>query len=210
MVQVINIKPEYEVILGFLYPTYSITLSQAVVSKFITHRQIRSKQEREALDIYYSDGIFISTQIFDEIYDETKIVEECIKFAQSRFKSRKKTFKPSKENFIDDCVKFIVGIPLEEEQSNIIELFESLGTKSFPNKFFSLLSTMAPPQLLAAVTTFTSKCNEDATTPYYKKKFMLHGKKVKNNLIKALDSYSVRRVNNSGCSECKLIMDIYG
>lgn len=209
MVQVINIKPEYEAILGFLYPTYSITASQAVVSKFIVHRQVRSKQERETLDIYYSDGIFISTQIFDELWDEQKIKEECVKFAQKTFKSRKKVFNPSEENFVQDCVNFIVGIPSEEEQTDIIELFDSLGTKSFPIKWFNLLNKTAPQQLLAAITTFTSKCNADSTSVYYRKKYALHGKKIKANLVHALDSYLARRMSSSGCSECKLIMDIY-
>lgn len=97
MVKVISIQPEYEVILGFLFPNYTIVDSAAVTSKFITHRIIKSKAEREALDLYYSEGVFISSQIFDELWDEEKIAEECVKFSHQRFKNRKKTLKYTKD-----------------------------------------------------------------------------------------------------------------
>ena len=62
-VQVINIDPAHEEILSFLFPTYSVSNSPAVTTKFITHRDVKSKREREALSLYYSDCVFIPTQI---------------------------------------------------------------------------------------------------------------------------------------------------
>ena len=64
-VKVINISSKNEPILAFLFPTYSVGSTVPSVSKFIAHRDIRSRAEREALDFRYDDCVFISNQIFD-------------------------------------------------------------------------------------------------------------------------------------------------
>lgn len=209
MVKVINIKPEHEVLLSFLYPEYSITDSASVVNKFIVHRQVKSLSERETLNHYYDQGIFISSQIFDEIWDENKLKELCIEYARVHFKSRKKTLLTSSETFVQDCVNFMFGITSEVDETDILELFDTVGSKSFPVKFFNMCESVPYSKLFSALLTFTSKLNVDTTSAYYKKKYLNFGPLIKKNLMKSIDTYTERIQDYSGCSECKFIMNLY-
>lgn len=207
-IKVINILPEHEAILGFLYPTYGFSDSLAVTSRFIAHREVKSKAEREALDWQYSDGVFISSTIFDEVWDTDKIKEECIKFSHSAFKNRKKTFQPSDDNFINDCINFIFSIPSIEEQSSVNELFDSFGSASFISKFIILTESIPYQQLTAALTTFISKISIDSASAYYKKKAILYRDRIDINLTKALDNYINAPKDFNGLNECKLFLDL--
>lgn len=207
-IRVINILPEYEPILSFLFPEYSLTDSAAVTSKFIVHRTVRSRVEREALDWQYSDGIFISTQIFDELWDEEKIKQECIEFSRIRFKNRKKTLNTSKETFIKDCSDFIFGIPNIEEDSAITELFDSFGSAMFAIKFFNVCENLPYQQVAASVTTFISKIKKDSTSVFYKKKAMLLEDKIQVNMLEAVDEYNQSIQDHLGVNVCKLFMNL--
>lgn len=207
-VKVINISPEFEPILSFLYPDYTITDSAAVTSKFITHRTVRSKIEREALDCNYHDAVFISTQIFDELWDEEKIKQECIEFSRKRFKNRKKTLITNRETFVKDCIDFIFGVPNLEEDVEINELFESFGSGAFPSKFFKVSERIPVQQVYASMITFISKIRKDTNSAFYKKKAMLFEDKINNNLLEALDNYNLGVKDQLGVQECKLLMSL--
>lgn len=207
-VRVINILPEHEPILSFLFPTYAITDSAAVTSKFITHRTVRSKAEREALDWQYSDCVFISTQIFDELWDEDKIKQECIDFSRIRFKNRKKTLTTNKDTFVKDCVDFIFGVPSLEDESSITELFESFSSASFPTKFFNICESYPYQQVVASMITFISKIRKDSTSVFYKKKAMLLEDKINANMLESIDEYNQTLVDGYGVNDCKLFMNL--
>ena len=207
-VQVINITPELEGILSFLYPTYTITDSPAVTSKFITHRKITSKVQRDALNYMYTDCVFISTQIFDEVWNEEKIVNECIDFARVHFKSRKTKFTPSKDNFIEDCKNFLVGTLIEEEESPVFKLFDLVGSNSFIKEYFQLIETVPYQQVFAALTTFISKLDKNSPSLFYKKKAFVLKDKVDARLLKAIDNYNLS-LKGDGVAECKFIVDLF-
>lgn len=208
-IKVINIQPQHEVILGFLFPDYVITDSLAVTRNFITHRDVKSRVEREALDIHYDNGIFISNQIFDEIWDEDKIKQECIEFSRKRFKNRKKTINTTKETFIEDCVKFIFDIPSLEDDNSILELFESFGSAKFPVNYFKLLETVDYQQVVASLITFISKINKESSNIYYKKKGILLEDKINTNLEQSIDNYNLSVKDGYGVTECYLFCSLF-
>lgn len=208
MVKVINIKPEYELILGFLYPNYAITDSLSVTSKFITHRNVKSKIEREALDLYYTDGVFISSQIFDEIWDEDKIKQECIEFSRLKFKNRKKTIITSSDTFIQDCVNFIFQSSSEEEDLAITKLFDSFGSAEFISQFVLLSEKIPYQKLTASMITFLSKIKSDSNSAFYKKKALLYEKKINDNMLSALDNYNNSNRDESGLNECSFFVQL--
>lgn len=208
-VKVININPEYERILTFLYPTYAFTDSPAVLSKFITHRDIKSKRERESLDIRFDDCIFISSQIFDEVWDEDMIKEKAIEFARLHFKSRKKTIPQCTDNFIDDVINFMFGVSSEEETSLIYELFEAFGSVSFVKEYFQKSKQVPIPVLNSALNTFITKVINSDTSVYYKKKNLIYGGKIKANLESALSSFLLREKDSYGLSIVKFYTDLY-
>ena len=79
-VRVISLgQSDYFRILPFLFPGYSVVGPNAVISSsFIQYRDIKSRSERESLDFDYSDCIFISRQIFDEVWSEDVIRREVL------------------------------------------------------------------------------------------------------------------------------------
>lgn len=207
-VKVINISKDYEGILSFLYPTYTVTDSVAVTSKFITHKNISSKAQRDIIEYQFNDCIIISSQIFDEVWDESKIIEECIRYSRDVFKSRRVKLTPSKEDFISDCIDFIIGITPLEENNNIFQLFDSLGSNSFAIKYFNLIETVPYQQVFAALTTFISKLDKESPNVFYKKKAFLLKDKVDKNLLHAIDNYRIS-LKGDGIAECKFIMDLF-
>lgn len=207
-VKVINISPDLEDILGFLYPTYTITDSVAVCSKFITHKNIVSKAQRDALDYAYNDCIFISTQIFDEVWDAPKVIDECIRYARTHLHSRRTKLEPQQGTFIEDCVNFIVGNINEEEESTIFQLFDNLGSNTFPIKYFEIIETIPYQQVFAALTTFISKLDKNSPNVFYKKKAFLLKDRVDKNIYTAIDNYN-QAYKGDGIAECKFIMDLF-
>lgn len=206
-VQVISIKKEHEPLLGFFYPTYSITDSPAVTRNFITHLEIKSKYERDVLNVRYENAVIISTQIFDEVWDEQVLIKKSIEFAKVTFHSRKTKLTPSPDTFVLDCVNFMFNNTSEELESQVTDLFESFGSQSFYKKFVDLTLQVPIPVLLTAMNTFLSKIlNSDS--PYYKKKAMLYKTKLQQNFYKALDSYTLRDKDPYGLSSMKFYSDL--
>lgn len=210
MVQVINIKKEYEVLLSFLYPDYSIVDGVHGTRKFITHHDVTSKQERDSLDVYYEDCIFISTRIFDEVWDEDVLKQKCVEYANSRLKNRKRKIEASQESFVVDCINFMYNSVNDDEEEAIGTLFEAFGSVRFPQVFFGLAERIPVKKLIAAMNTFVGKVMhcDDSSALFYKQKASLYQKRIRLNMMKALDDYIVRGTDDSGLSECKFYMDL--
>lgn len=204
-VKLINISPEFENILGFLYPDYQILSSGFASKKFITHYDVTSLVEKDSLNLRYSDAIIISTKIFDEVWDLTKIKEEVLLYQHKVFRSRKKSIST------DDPNEMLMSCFFEEieEDSKIIELFDTIGSRQFIQKFLEFSKTTPAPVLESAVLTFLNKVMMDTSSVYYKKKFMTLGPKIKANFVTAYDSYKLRVPDQHGLSFIKFINDIF-
>lgn len=207
-VKVINIAPEHEPLLAFLFPTYSVVESASAVSRFIAHRDIKTKMEREALDFRYDDCVFISTQIFDEYYDEEVIKREVINFSRIMFKNRKTKLETTKETFIDDCKDFIYGLTDEKTESVIFELFDVFGSGMFVKKFLEISQSTPVPVLISAMNTFVVKILNADNSIYYKKKAILFKDKITKNFYKALDAFNDRITDDFGLSWIKFYNDL--
>lgn len=209
-VQVINIKKEFEPILAFLFPTYTIATGSHGSKEFIVHHDVESKMERESLDVYFEDCIFISTRIFDEVWDEDVIKRKCVEFANNRLKNRKKKIEADKETFVQDCIDFMFGVSGEDEE-DINELFEAFGSAKFTTVFFEKADKVPVQRLIASMNTFIGKiliC-DDSSSVYYKGKAALYKKKIRQNLMKAMDEYTQREFDNTGLSVCKFFVDLF-
>lgn len=212
MVKVISIKPEYERILAFLYPNYAICPEGVVYSeKFITHRNIASKTERESLEVRHKDCIFISTRIFDEIWDEDKIEKEALEFSRIYLKNRKRTTGVERDSdFIDNLLKFMFyQDSLDAQNEKIYELFDNFGSKNFNRIFLELSETMPVQVLTASMNTFIYKITqENNPSLYYKKKALLYKEKISKNFLKAYDEYCMRDNDPFGLSYIKYFNDL--
>lgn len=211
MIKVISIKPEFERILLFLYPTYTFRDNIRAVSNFITHRDITHISERENLGVRYENAIFISTRIFDEVWDETKIKEEVLLFCRKKFKSRRRTLNiPSDDFFVDNLIDFIFKYDGDvEEDSSIMNLFNSFGSKLFTTEFLQMTYTTPLSVLIASMNTFITKTvQEDNTSMFYKKKSILYRDKIRKNLIKAYDNYKIRGKDITGLSYVRFCNDL--
>lgn len=210
-VQVISIKPEYVRFLLFLYPTYTFTQSGNVVNKFITCRDIKSPAEMNSVKYHYSDAVIVSSQLYDEVWDEEVLKNKCVEYARVHFKSRKKSVPvvaTEGDEFIDELIKFMFGGMSFSDEGSIFELFNSFGSKAFDEQYIKYLETHPFPPLKAAMLTFISKVISDSTSIYYKKKFMQYGSKIKINFIRAYDSYIVRGDDIYGLSFLKFLKDL--
>ena len=208
-VQVINIAKEHEVLLPFFYPTYSIAESPAVTRKFIARRDIKSKREREALSLYFDDCIFISTQIFDEFWDEDRIKQEAVNFVRKNFKSRKHTIQSSSETFVEDILKFMFELSTDEEDTTIHELFEAFGSARFAVKFIETTKVCPLPVVITSMNTFIGKILSDSSSIYYKKKAALYRDKIKANFVTALDNLNQSTYDEFGLSQIKFYTDLW-
>jgi hypothetical protein len=186
-VEVINIKKEHEIILGFLYPNYTIIKDSLYLSDdFIINKDIKSRTEREYLDVRFNNCLVISTMLFDEFWNEEVLEQKALEFARVHFKSRKKTISiDHDDNFIENLLNFMFLQNDEEESKEIFRLFDSFGSKTFNSVFLELSTEVPVPVLIASFNTFIYKIlNVSNQTVYYKKKSLLFGEKIKANLIK--------------------------
>lgn len=178
--KVINISKEFEPILYFLYPDYTLVETTSKFSRFIIRKDIKSKNDREVLNFNYEDCIFISAKIFDEVWDQDKIVEEVISFARTRLQSRKRTFKPLNTEgpeFIQECIHFMfTGESFMDSETDINALFQSYGSKVFMREFMVQCKENGTSRTVAAMDTFITKVLSDTESLYYKKaKIRLEG-----------------------------------
>lgn len=185
-VEVINISKDYEPILNFLYPTYTWLETPSKFRDFIVHKNITRKVDRELLDHNFESGVFISSQIFDSLWDEDKIKEQVLEYAKVKFKCRKKTLKTLNTEgpeFIAECVNFIfTGLTFEESETRIDELFRSYGSQQFLRLFLKFCEESGRGRTVAAMETFISKVLTGSESLYYKKAAMRLGSAIKQNL----------------------------
>lgn len=163
----------YERILSFLYPSYSIMAHPMVCSEFITWRDIVDRSERETLDYEYSNCVFISKRLFDELWTEDVIIREVLAFARDRLGSRKRVFRPlAKEGdaFIDECIRFMfTGECDVESDDSVLQLFDMYGSSQFQGQFVSLCNERGVRYILKGMSTFLSRVLYGSDSLYYKK-----------------------------------------
>lgn len=186
-------RKEYECILPFLYPTYSVVSAPSVFSHFILRMNIKQRSDREALDYQYSDCVIISKQIFDELWSEQEIIREVLDFARRVMGSRKRTFRPIHKDgseFIDECIQFMFsGVGGEDDESSaVMELFDSYGSASFVPKYLALCSTESTNKVSRSMETFVLKVLQGSDSRYYQRAAMRLRGALQPNLVSAVES----------------------
>ena len=192
-VEVISIAPEFESILGFLYPNYSFVDNLFKFKNFIIHKEITTKNDRERLNYQYEDSVFISSRIFDEVWTVDVIKQKVLEFAQRRFGSRKKVLKTLNvegKPFVDECVNFMfTGKTFEEEENRIDALFKSYGSQSFFREFLTQCKDLGVNRTVSSMETFVGKVLSDTESIYYKRAKMRLELPLHQNIVGALQDY---------------------
>lgn len=192
-VEVISIAPEFESILGFLYPNYSFVDNLFKFKNFIIHKEITTKNDRERLNYQYEDAVFISSRIFDEVWTVDVIKQKVLEFAQRRFGSRKKVLKTLNvegKPFVDECVNFMfTGKTFEEEENRIDALFKSYGSQSFFREFLTQCKDFGVNRTVSSMETFVGKVLSDTESIYYKRAKMRLELPLHQNIVGALQDY---------------------
>lgn len=192
-VEVISIAPEFESILGFLYPNYSFVDNLFKFKNFIIHKEITTKNDRERLNYQYEDAVFISSRIFDEVWTVDVIKQKVLEFAQRRFGSRKKVLKTLNvegKPFVDECVNFMfTGKTFEEEENRIDALFKSYGSQSFFREFLTQCKDLGVNRTVSSMETFVGKVFSDTESIYYKRAKMRLELPLHQNIVGALQDY---------------------
>lgn len=192
-VEVISIAPEFESILGFLYPNYSFVDNLFKFKNFIIHKEITTKNDRERLNYQYEDAVFISSRIFDEVWTVDVIKQKVLEFAQRRFGSRKKVLKTLNvegKPFVDECVNFMfTGKTFEEEENRIDALFKSYGSQSFFREFLTQCKDLGVNRTVSSMETFVGKVLSDTESIYYKRAKMRLELPLHRNIVGALQDY---------------------
>lgn len=192
-VEVISIAPEFESILGFLYPNYSFVDNLFKFKNFIIHKEIITKNDRERLNYQYEDAVFISSRIFDEVWTVDVIKQKVLEFAQRKFGSRKKVLKTLNiegKPFVDECVNFMfTGKTFEEEENRIDALFKSYGSQSFFREFLTQCKDLGVNRTVSSMETFVGKVLSDTESIYYKRAKMRLELPLHQNIVGALQDY---------------------
>lgn len=192
-VEVISIAPEFESILGFLYPNYSFVDNLFKFKNFIINKEITTKNDRERLNYQYEDAVFISSRIFDEVWTVDVIKQKVLEFAQRRFGSRKKVLKTLNvegKPFVDECVNFMfTGKTFEEEENRIDALFKSYGSQSFFMEFLTQCKDLGVNRTVSSMETFVGKVLSDTESIYYKRAKMRLELPLHQNIVGALQDY---------------------
>lgn len=209
---IVNISPKLEPLLAFLYPTHSILKEGDMYSgKFIIHKDVKSPSEQDRLNAYYPDGIFISSRLFDEFLTPERLRELCIEFAKSHLGNRKTKLEVSSESTPDDYINFMYGLFTEEEEESILSLFDLAGSSAFTSEFIKLSATIPIPKLQSAMNTFVTKVlsAKEGSPVFYLRKASVLSKKIRANMMKAMDEYIDRCPDDTGLSLCKFYSDLF-
>ena len=196
-VRIINIQKEYEDVLYFLYPDYSMSRS---VDFCVFTEDIK---EHERLEYYrgaYSNAVIISRVLYDELWDVEKISDKVLNFRRVHFGCRKKSLKLSQDKLVEEAVEFIVSgkSPDESvEDTKTIDLFNSFGTRDFPYRFFTLSKTVPVPILVRTMLTFMTKVLTSGSS-FYARFNRAYAKRMRGNLDEALRFYSETEKDSYG------------
>lgn len=194
-VEVININKEYEPILGFLYPQYSFVDNLFKFKNFIIHKDIKTKNDRDRLNFQYENCVFISTQIFDEVWTPDVIKERVLQFAKDHFGSRKKVLKTLNSEgsaFLDECIQFMyTGRSFEEQEESIDSLFRSYGSQTFFREFLLRCGDAGVNSTVRSMETFIAKVLSETESLYYKRAKMRLETPLRQNLVIPLQEYDM-------------------
>lgn len=199
MVKLINIEPQYERILSFLYPSYSLEENFGKYEKFILKKDIGTPNDLRKVRENYQNAIIISTKLYDELWDDEVLRDKALEFRRVNFKSRKRTLSdiPSDDPqfFIDNLISFMFTGEYDFiEDEGIMELFQAFGSLQFSDLFMKKVQQYPLTKVVASMFTFLSKVNENSTTVFYKRKYQALGTKLNHNFLEAFDY--LKRHNN--------------
>ena len=194
MVQLINIDPQHERILLFLYPNYSYVqgTSTNYYSNFIMRRDITTPAERNRVYDQYDDCVIISSRLYDELWNADVLKSKALEFARVNFKSRKKTLNDLSSDdpqfFIDNLISFMfTGQYSFVEDEGIMELFQAYGSTKFEDLFIHKCEQFSTGKVVSSMLTFLSKITPEASSVFYKRKYQALGAKIKQNYGNAFD-----------------------
>lgn len=210
--QIIFIEPQYERILYFLYPNYSVEEYLRKQENFILRKDITSPRDRLLLE-NYDNYIVISTKLYDVHYDREYLKQAAIDFRRKWFKTRKRQLNEldglEPEDFIDNLVSFMFTEQLNiADDEQVMDLFNAYGSASFPALFFEKCKTIPLPKLISTMYTFISKVMADSGSVFYKRKFQAYGNKIKENLPYALDSFAVTSDDHLGLKQVQFFQNL--
>lgn len=174
MVEVFNIRAEYERILPFLYPTYSVLTGGVGFRRdsFISRRDITSSYERDLLNTQYRDCVFLSNRIFDKVLDESALIGMVLEFMRINFGSRRRVFRPVHKDgseFIDELLRFMFGLSEDESADGVLSLFDSYGRGSFASSFLDMCIRSGYAYTRSSMETFIGKIYTGSDSLFYKK-----------------------------------------
>lgn len=174
MVEVFNIRTEYERVLPFLYPTYSVISGGVGFRRdsFICRRDINSSYERDLLNAQYSDCIFLSNRIFDKVLDEPALIGMVLEFMRVNFGSRRRVFRPVHKDgseFVDELLSFMFGLGDDATDESVLSLFDSYGRGSFSSSFLAMCNKSGYNYTRSSMDTFLGKIYNGSDSLFYKK-----------------------------------------
>lgn len=190
---VINIKEAYKPILFVLFPSYTEVKEIQKPDSFIITRDVKTQMELHKLS-QYKDCLVLSNVLFDEQWDEKKLIEMALEFRRVNFKSRKKTLHELEElrdsEFCDALITFTLTGELPLAEGDILPLLETVGSMMFVEKYFETIQQVPEKKVQAAILTFLTKVKTNMTDSlFYKKKALQFKANIEKNLITATRDY---------------------
>lgn len=164
MIRVINLDEKFYDILPILFPTYAY--NQELSNKCIWFKDITSKSQLDYLHVVMSDSIIVSKQLFEEVWDKTKIEEEVVKFGHDFLSSKKRKFNLNASDPVTSVKEFLFGGEEEEESA----LFDTIGTGMFVSTFVRECQCRTPISCIKAVSTFLLKCKTSESLYYLRRR----------------------------------------
>lgn len=188
-------NPSYVRLLGFLYPSYSILPDGclSVSSGFIVRYDVVDRSVRERLDYMYSDCVFVSSRIFDEMMDESALIREVLGFRRRVFGSRVRSFRPlvsEGDGFVDCCIRFMFTGEGgdDDEDSGLLSLWDSYGSRSFMSGFIRACGYRGSSVLCRSMDTFVLKvCRGGSDSVYYRRASMRLGGLLRGCMVGCVD-----------------------
>jgi len=212
---VINIKDDLFDIIPFLYPNLSIEHELRKSDRFILKMDIRSKKDMMNLEDRFDDYVVISKVLYNENWDEAKIIEQLIEFSRVRFKCRKRTLPElltlEGHEFIDRAKQFMFeGSLNQEEEESILELFNLFGQAKFIERFLQMAETIPVQKLVSSINTFVTKvaAGRDSSSLFYKKKAIVLDTKIISNYKKAIENFNYSHRDPHGLNYLKFYIDL--
>lgn len=181
-------EPEYYDIIILMFPQLTIDTELIHQDRFIVKHDVSSQTAMYNYKSYCRNFIIISNRLFDFNVSKNDILKLAIEWKRVNLGSRIRTlsFDDNAHSSLFDAVKGFMHSGQEEEQHNILELFDSVGTGAFSKVFLDQCKTTPPNVLIKSVTTFIKKATiTTSSSVYYKRAHVRLSKKIETNLIPA-------------------------